>query len=345
MNSFILLILFFIEINSKIISFPFKYNSTKNNYNYNSYNSSNFLNDYYKKELLIQMNIGTPSQKINAYLNPNSYCFEFKPSKSNYYPYKSSSFIINKEETSSIYSFNYITSSDIFNLNINQNESYKLSFITPKKLNISTNKDISLIPEIGINNPLIIIGFSITCNNFIDDLKKLKIINYKIFSIVCNNNYEGLFILGDDLYKYDPINFKKEQYYKKYFVYEFILMYDEIYVKYPSNKIEYLNITGSTLKRQGIININSGLIIGTNEFNDFIYKIFFKHLIDKNICIKDLVELNQTKSDERLGNYFYIYKWNHEEFLEYYTKFPNIIFNSKSFEYDFELKQIKIYGI
>ena len=256
MNSFILLILFFIEINSKIISFPFKYNSTKNNYNYNSYNSSNFLNDYYKKELLIQMNIGTPSQKINAYLNPNSYCFEFKPSKSNYYPYKSSSFIINKEETSSIYSFNYITSSDIFNLNINQNESYKLSFITPKKLNISTNK---------------------------------KIINYKIFSIVCNNNYEGLFILGDDLYKYDPINFKKEQYYKKYFVYEFILMYDEIYVKYPSNKIEYLNITGNTLKRQGIININSGLIIGNNEFDDFIYKIFFKHLIDKNICIKDLV--------------------------------------------------------
>ena len=37
-------------------------------------------------------------------------------------------------------------------------------------------------------------------------------------------------------------------------------MYDEIYAKYASDKIEYLNITGSTLKRQGIININSGFI-------------------------------------------------------------------------------------
>ena len=316
MNSFILSLLFLIEIKSKIISFPFKYNSTKNNYKSNFYNSSNFLNDYYIKELLIQMNIGSPFQKINAYLNPETYCFEFKKSESNYYPYKSSSFSLNKDESTPINSFNYITSSDIFNFNNNKNESYKISFRSSGKLNISSNKDISLIPEIGINNPLMYIGSLISYNNFIDDLKKLKIINYRIYSIVCNNNYEGNFILGDDLYKYDSTIFNKEKYYKKYFVYEFILIYDEIYIKYSSNKIEYLNITGNTLKRQGIININSGLIIGTNEFNDFIYKIFFKNLIDKNICIKDLIEIKQKKVEKRLGNYFYIYSCNHDKFLE-----------------------------
>ena len=172
MKYFILLILFLIEINSKIISFPFKYNSTKNNYKSNSYNSSNFLNEYYIKELLIQMNIGSPFQKINAYLSPETYCFEFKKSESNYYPYKSSSFSLNKDESTPINSFNYITSSDIFNFNNNENESYKLTFRSSGKLNISSNKDISLIPEIGINNPLMYIGSLISCNNFIDDLKK-----------------------------------------------------------------------------------------------------------------------------------------------------------------------------
>ena len=110
------------------------------------------------------------------------------------------------------------------------------------------------------------IGYAFTCNNFLNDLRNMKIINNRIYSIVCNNNYEGNFILGDELYKYDSIDFKKEQYYKKYFVYEFILMYDEIYAKYSSNKIEYLNITGRTLKRQGIININSGLIVIMQNF-------------------------------------------------------------------------------
>ena len=333
----LILLLYLIETNSKIISFPFKYSSTKNNNNYNFYNSSHFLNDYFIKELLIQMDIGTPSQKINAYLNSKSYCFKFKQSESNYYPFKSSSFSIDKDDSSSIYSLNYITLSDKFNFDINQDESYKLSFQTAEKLNKSKNNDISLIPEIGINNPLMYISYAFTCNNFLNDLRNMKIINHRIYSIVCTNNYEGNFILGDELYKYDSIDFKKEQYYKKYFVYEFILMYDEIYAKYSSNKIEHLNITGNTLKRQGIININSGLIIGTNEFNDFIYKIFFKNLIDINICFKDLVELKQEKVDDRLGNYFYIYNCKHAEILEYLTKFPNIIFNSKSFEYDFEL--------
>ena len=115
----LILLLYLIETNSKIISFPFKYNSAKIDYNYKSYNSSNFLNDYYTKELLIQMDIGTPSQKINAYLNPKSYCFKFKQSESNYYPFKSSSFSIDKDDSSSIYSLNFITLSDVFNFDIN----------------------------------------------------------------------------------------------------------------------------------------------------------------------------------------------------------------------------------
>ena len=155
MNS--ILIIFFslkIYICSKIISFPLKLKFQKYNYlAYSSYNSTNFLNDNYKKELIVEMNIGTPAKKINVFLNPDSYCFEFKSSSlnssKNYYPHKSTSFNIDK-----IQSFlnnnvpRYISSNDIFNFS--KNETFKLSFVTLEKLNISTNKNISLIPEIGL---------------------------------------------------------------------------------------------------------------------------------------------------------------------------------------------------
>ena len=71
----------------------------------------------------------------------------------------------------------------------------------------------------------------------------------------------------------------------------------------------------------------------------------FKSLIEKRICDLDLV--NYNGSEEKFGNEFYIYSCNHmlfispenkkHETMNYYSEFPNIIINSKSFEYDFEI--------
>ena len=112
--------------------------------------------------------------------------------------------------------------------------------------------------------------------------------------------------------KYDPINFKEEKYYTKYFVHDFMFTYDEIYMKYPWNKTDYLNITGDGNKKEAIINLNSGLIIGTEDFKNFIHKKFFKYLIEKNICQLDLIEYNQVNS--KFGKEFYIYSCNHKQF-------------------------------
>ena len=120
-------------------------------------------------------------------------------------------------------------------------------------------------------------------------------------------------------------------------------------MKYPWNKTEYLNITGNSNKKEAIINLNSGLIIGTEDFKNFIDKIFFKYLIEKNICRMDLVMLdeNKNKINRKLGNEFYLYSCSHIEFtgqvqkryetINHYSEFPNLTFHSKSFEYDFEL--------
>ena len=345
MNSFIiLLILLKITSCSKILSIPFKFKSIKSNYY--TYNSSTFFNEYYNKELILEINIGTPFQKINAVLNPNSYCLILTASEPNYYPHKSSSFKVNPNNNPKNSYYIFTESSDVFNFNTN--ESYKLFFSTSDKLNISTNKNISLTPEIGINNPLAYYGYFYKCNNLIEDLQKKKTIQKKMFSVKMNDKWGGEFIMGDDLSKYDSNKFKEEKYYTKYFVYDFMFMYDNIYMKSPWDKTEYLNITGNTNKKQAVININSGLIIGTEEFEEYIYKSFFRYLVEKSTCIKDLVVLNQTTDNKnKLGNEFYIYSCNHMKFtgqdnakyktIDYYSKFPNITFNSKSFEYDFEL--------
>ena len=66
MNSIIFFI-FFIKLSfcSKILIFPLKLKFPKINYmSYSTYNSFHFINEYYKKELILEMNIGTPSQKL-----------------------------------------------------------------------------------------------------------------------------------------------------------------------------------------------------------------------------------------------------------------------------------------
>ena len=113
------------------------------------------------------------------------------------------------------------------------------------------------------------------------------------------------------------------------------------------NKTEYLNIRDIDykLKKEAIIYINSGFIIATEEFKNFIHEKFFKYLVQKNICSLDLAELNET--DKKLGNKFYIYNCNHMQFtgqanqrhqtINYYEEFPDIIINSNYLQYNFEL--------
>ena len=108
MNSSFILISILLVINlicSKIISIPFNFKYLKSSYY--SYNSSDYLNEHYKKELLLQMNMGIPTQKVNTYLNPDSSCFQLIISEinstNNYNPGKSTSFNINKIEYVSPY--------------------------------------------------------------------------------------------------------------------------------------------------------------------------------------------------------------------------------------------------
>ena len=98
-------------------------------------------------------------------------------------------------------------------------------------------------------------------------------------------------------------------------------------------------------KREGILNINSGFIIGTEDFMNYIEDIYFKQLIEKKICLKDLVKLNNEGEDD--NSEYYIYNC-YELMLKgvsskmyavnYYERFPKIIFNSNTVGKSFELQ-------
>ena len=84
----VLLFIFLVNIykilsqGNKIISIPFTLKYTKFE---THYNSTSFFNEYFKKEIILKFNIGTPLQEIKILVDQNSYCFNFKKDSSDIY--------------------------------------------------------------------------------------------------------------------------------------------------------------------------------------------------------------------------------------------------------------------
>ena len=157
-----------------------------------------------------------------------------------------------------------------------------------------------------------------------------------IWTIKFNSKYNGEFIIGDDLSKYNEDRYPNEFYKTIYLDLQYSISFDSIYaLNKTNNKTQNINDSKSiNTIRKASININSGVIIGTSEYKNFIDNNFFNNLIKKNICQVDCV-------DDYL-----IYSCNVEFIVlanprnptsNYYSKFPDLIFKSTKLEYNFVL--------
>jgi len=204
-----------------------------------------------------------------------------------------------------------------------------------------------------INCPLLSSFTPVTyypCPNFILELKSKIIISDTIWSIKYNNKYEGELIIGDELFEYNPIKYPKLNYSTIYYKANYLFNFESIYVqenwnnnKEVSNKVSDFNVT--TVK----LHINSGFIIGTNEYKEFIDKYFFNKLIKRNICRVDLIKYfsNNNTYTQFNNTSFYVYSCYKREFegqtserhpsTNHFNDFPNLVFSSKHLEYDFKL--------
>jgi len=62
---------------SKYVSIKIEKNSVNNQRNSQNYSSNNFINDNFANYITTDLNLGTPTQKINSFLNSENICFQF----------------------------------------------------------------------------------------------------------------------------------------------------------------------------------------------------------------------------------------------------------------------------
>ena len=311
-------------VEKKFVSIPFFLKSINPNPNYNS---SNFLNDFYIKQIILDLNIGTPPQKVNCILDQVDECLRFVLNNNNKYSINETYF----PDLSS--SFKFIGMNLVKDyIYFNNNRVNLLPFFTMEKYLV--NKNLSYIPKIGLNIPATMSKKH--CVNLISYSKGQKIINELKWTIEYLNDNEGNFIYGDDLTNYNRIKYPKSNVYKMYLRSAYSINFDEIYISgnYLDNNNQIkININ----KIDSLLNINYGVIIGPNEYKNQIDKIYFYELLYKKICNIDIISYIST--NQRRMEY-YVYSCDENSFANkesnYYNKFPSLIFSSKSIEYNFE---------
>ena len=334
--------------NDTIIIFPFKIISKINGTNLNNvtlvknYNSSIFYLQHYIYKILSFIKMGNPPQDVIAYIKPQS-----------------DSLLIGELEISNnIYSnyfykgYQYNASSSFINIsyqNNSNNEDLPTTFLGQENLYLYTKFNnikeniYSLIYHCNfkIENQIIynknnIYGLNIGLSldeynfetNFMKQMHDRNIISSYIISFEFKNENEGLIIIGKYLHELFPEKYSQNQI-KSFYSYQprtmyltnFIIQFDEIF-SYKNNEKFYLQKS----TKSNII-LNSGVIIGTNEYMQFINNNFFSQYYNENIC-----ELYSTS--ESFDSYIIFSCYDDNKFkLE---EFPSLNFNIKSENLTFE---------
>jgi len=328
---YIFIYIFFLyisEILSKernIISIPFI--SRPINY-ISEYNSTNFLYDYFKKNLFLQFIVGNPSKMVYGLFDQADQCFEFKKkdlkfnfNNKPYYPNSSSSFLIKNDRKGY----------DEFYFNKNSTK-LQLEFVIN---DIKKEINNTFTPVIGLNG--ISYFSSKDCPNLLTSLKNKGNIKKLMITLLYENKNEGHFIIGEKLSEYNESIYPEYKLYTLNMRIKYFMDFQSVYIN-NTNGINNLKIEINMTSI--MINYQSGFIIGAHEYKKKIDEIYFKDLINKNICRID--EVNYSYNLRKIVNIeYYVYSCDEKLFtnynnINYYNNFPSLIFCSKDIEYNFE---------
>ena len=293
----------------------------------------NFINYLYTNDLYTYVYVGTPPTKIYTYIHTQ---------KSEFYMDNSVCVLPSKYNNESSSTFcptsNYIVSYDEYNNMCFANETFQ----------DNTGKIMKNINFIYASNPKQnITGFSclhmglqlnpIYFNNFmetfIDQLKKLDYIESKYWTIDFSDNENGNLLIGIPPHKYNGEKYNEnnirtcvaeiieKSYYGEKIIY-WGLIFDKIYFN-SDNGTEI-----SLLYKKCIFDYGINYIEGSNEYLNYIEKIFFNKYYENKICFKEenIISLNN-------GRFTII--WCTKEIDV--KSFPKINLLSQKIEYNFEL--------
>lgn len=322
------------NISKRYISIPFNVQQERV-YTSQDYNSDIFIKNNFYKNITYNFYIGNPPKKVDGIISNDNLCFEMKlledldidkdyikSTNNKYFPKDSSSFSLSHKELRWTKGQYMTLGSDLFNFNSEKN--YNLTFLLHKtddeNFDFNSVRNRKYIIKFGLNIQTSFTGDE--CPNFIIYTRGKAALSKYLFSYIFQNPQEGLLIIGDELYNYNPIIYN-ESHFKGVYNFNHNSLNHDKEIIYDKNNNQYITLNKSDV----FIEYKYGIIIGTNQYKQLIDQFFFSKLIDENICKIELVNLNDTSK-------YYIYICNNKLNL---LSFPKLIFFSRNYKYNFEL--------
>jgi len=151
------------------------------------------------------------------------------------------------------------------------------------------------IAKIGLSIPFYYT--SDECPNFISGIKSKAGLDKYTISFEFTSSSSGNFIIGDELYNYNPKKYFESQYLNTYSNEEFELFFNDIMI---SDNINNQNISFNGTYTY--LSFNLRVIIGSKEYKQEIDNTFFNKLVLENICQIDNITFNTSQS-------YYIYNY------------------------------------
>lgn len=314
-----------------------------NNALYSQYNYLTFFNENYLFKILSNIRIGTPPQDIISLIITNydklliGELLEFSNEifsnsiRMGYQYNKSLTFInftsenkLSNDESSETFigEDNLYLYTDINNLKYN-----KFTCLSNFKFNLEKNIKYNNNSLYGLSIGLTLDEYNFN-TNFMKQIHDKNIISSYLVSFEYINETEGIIIIGKYPHEIFPEKYKEEDF-KPFYSYEprtmylniFIINFDEIYSFLNKEKYFLQKTTKSN------IILNSGFIIGTNEYMQFIINNYFSKYMGNDTC-----EMSYTSED--FQSYIIISCYDNENFdIE---QFPSLNFNKKSENLTFE---------
>lgn len=364
----------FIE-KSKYISIPFKENIPYFRQYPLNYSSYNYLNDFFLNNLSIELLMGNPPQKVNAFLNQDNSCFTFIDYNKNYKnietknnqikafsPKKSLTFLLKKK-------IKTIFGEDLFSFKNDNNKNITNEIHMPFHIDTDSEEikeETKFINYLGLNSQYLV--DNIECPNFMKELKNNKLIKEEIYSIIYKTETQGTLFIGDNLYNINENNYNKNSFFSINAIQnkngiKWNIGFDKIYI-YDT----YLagNSTISNKQNGGQIYLSNNMVvnlkidqkitIGTQEYKKIIDDLYFNNLINSDICKIELVKY--------LNKNYYVYSctallfatfespyeydddyYNYGVPIYHYEHFPTLIFYSNKLNYSFKLRHEDLFEL
>ena len=297
------------------------------------------IDDYINYDIYTEILMGTPSQKVTLFIEPNDSTFQFKKISLQYNNHKFKESLITKFQENNLFLFNSTKSStykgyysDNFILTTDNNKTIEISdFKFTIYLNNRDEKEKYGI--IGLFTMILPSFVFADIFSFVNQLKDNEIIDDYVFTFIYNNINEnndiffensenfGKIVVGEYAPSFLSDNIlKKEEEIKIYSSSSthWGLMFDEIKFNYNNEKYMENHIEAN-------FDFFSKFIKGSYKYNETIYKLFFNSLINENLCQKEII------SENKYTNKYEIYWCNNTNIVnEKIKKFPPLYLTIKS---------------